>query len=163
MICPFIYCWEFEFFLFLFFSSFELLWVQLLWTIKPMCKLKFPFAELKNRIAISELYAMYMYLTFKKLWNYFLSCCCCCLVSKLCLTLCGPMDFSIPGFFVLHHLPELAQTHAHWVGDVLQPSYSLLPSCTILQNGTANVWEFCLLGVVFAKLANLVNVQWHFM
>ena len=35
-------------------------------------------------------------------------------------------------FPVLHHLPELAQTHVHWVGDVIQPSrlYSplLLPS-----------------------------------
>ena len=27
----------------------------------------------------------------------------------------------------LHHLPELAQTHLHWVGDVIQPSCPLLP------------------------------------
>ena len=26
---------------------------------------------------------------------------------------------------VLHHLPELAQTHVHWVGDVIQPSHPL--------------------------------------
>ena len=43
------------------------------------------------------------------------------------------MDCSMPGFPVLHHLPELAQTHMHWVGDAVQPSYlllspSLLPS-----------------------------------
>ena len=40
---------------------------------------------------------------------------CCCLVTKLCLTLCRPMDCSIPGFPVLHYLLELAQTHVHWV------------------------------------------------
>ena len=28
-------------------------------------------------------------------------------------TVCDPMDFSTPGFPVLHHLPELAQTHVH--------------------------------------------------
>ena len=26
---------------------------------------------------------------------------------------CDPMDCSTPGFPVLHHLPELAQTHVH--------------------------------------------------
>ena len=134
MICPFIYCWEFEGFFVFYFFNFGLLWVQLLWTVKPVCKLKFPFPELITRIAISELYATYMYLTFKKLWNYFPSCRCCCLVSKLCPTLCDPMDCSAPGFPVLHRLPELAQTHAHWVSDVLQPSHPLWPSCTILQN-----------------------------
>ena len=28
-----------------------------------------------------------------------------------------PVDCSTPGFSVLHHLPELAQTHVHWVGE----------------------------------------------
>ena len=37
----------------------------------------------------------------------------CCSVTKSCLTLCDPMDCSMPGFPVLHHLPELAQTHVH--------------------------------------------------
>ena len=31
-----------------------------------------------------------------------------------------------PGFPVLHHLPEFAQTHVHWVSDAIQPSHSLL-------------------------------------
>ena len=31
------------------------------------------------------------------------------------------MDCSTPGFPVLHHLPELAQTHVHQVGDAIQP------------------------------------------
>ena len=32
-------------------------------------------------------------------------------VAQLCLILCDPMDCSTSGFPVLHHLPELAQTH----------------------------------------------------
>ena len=50
----------------------------------------------------------------------------CCSVTKLCLTLCDPMDCSTPGFPVLHHLSELAQTHVHRVGDAIQPSHPLL-------------------------------------
>ena len=36
------------------------------------------------------------------------------------------MDCSTPGIPVHHHLPELAQTHAHWVGDPIQLSHPLL-------------------------------------
>ena len=50
----------------------------------------------------------------------------CCLVVQSCLTLCDPMDCSIPGFSVLHYLPELAQTHVHRVCDALQTSHPLL-------------------------------------
>ena len=35
------------------------------------------------------------------------------------------MDYSTPGFPVLHQLPELAQTHVHWVSDAIQPSHPL--------------------------------------
>ena len=39
------------------------------------------------------------------------------------------MDCSMPGFPVIHRLPEFAQTHAHWVGDAIQQSHPLsLPS-----------------------------------
>ena len=39
------------------------------------------------------------------------------------------MDCGTPGFSVLHHFPELAQTHVHWVADAIQPSHPLsLPS-----------------------------------
>ena len=47
-------------------------------------------------------------------------------VSELYLTLCNPMDYSTPGLPVHHQLPELAQTHVHQVGDVIQPSHTLL-------------------------------------
>ena len=42
-----------------------------------------------------------------------------------CLTLCSPMDCSMPGFPVHHQLPEFTQTHLHWVSDAIQPSHPL--------------------------------------
>ena len=39
--------------------------------------------------------------------------CCFCSVAQSCPTLCNSMDCSTPGFPVLHHLLELAQTHVH--------------------------------------------------
>ena len=45
-------------------------------------------------------------------------CCCCYWVSKLCLTLGNPIEYSMPGSPVLHHLPEFSQTHVHWIGDL---------------------------------------------
>ena len=51
-------------------------------------------------------------------------------VAQSCLTLCNPMDCSMPGFPVHHQLLELTQTQFHWVGDAIQPSHPLSsPSC----------------------------------
>ena len=36
------------------------------------------------------------------------------------------MDCPMPGLPMYHQLPELAQTHVHQVGDVIQPSHPLL-------------------------------------
>ena len=47
---------------------------------------------------------------------------CRCSVIQLCPTLCYPMDCSMPGFPVHHHLLELAQTQMHWVDDAIQSS-----------------------------------------
>ena len=41
-------------------------------------------------------------------------------------TLCDPMNRSTPGLPVHHKLPGFTQTHAHWVGDAIQPSHPLL-------------------------------------
>ena len=49
----------------------------------------------------------------------------CCSVAQLCPTLCEPMDCSMPGFPVLHCLPEFVQTHVHSVGDAIQPPHHL--------------------------------------
>ena len=46
-------------------------------------------------------------------------------VAQSCLTLCNPMNRSTPGLPVHHKLPEFTQTHAHWVGDAVQPSHPL--------------------------------------
>ena len=40
--------------------------------------------------------------------------------------LCNAVNCSMPGFPVLHYLPEFAQTHVHWVSDAIQPSLPLL-------------------------------------
>ena len=39
------------------------------------------------------------------------------------------MDCSMPGFPVLHHLPELAQTHFHWVSDAISSCVVPFSSC----------------------------------
>ena len=41
-------------------------------------------------------------------------------------TLCNPMVCNTPSLPVHHQLPELTQTHDHWVGDTIQPSHPLL-------------------------------------
>ena len=50
-----------------------------------------------------------------------------CSVAQPCAILCDPMKYSTPDFPVLHHLPELAQTHVHGATDVIQPSHPLSP------------------------------------
>ena len=49
-------------------------------------------------------------------------------VSQSCPALCDPKDCSTPGFPVLHHLLQLAQTHVHWIGDAIQPFHLSSPS-----------------------------------
>ena len=55
-------------------------------------------------------------------------------VTKSCLIPCDPMDYSMPGFPVLHYLPEFAQTHVcgliQWCHPTSHPlsSPSPLPS-----------------------------------
>ena len=56
---------------------------------------------------------------------------CCCSVTKLCLTLCDPVNCCMPDFRALHCLPEFAQTHIHWVSDAIQLSHPL-SSCFLL-------------------------------
>ena len=67
-------------------------------------------------------------------------------VAQSCLTLCSSMDCSmdIPhGFPVHHQLPELVQTHVHWVSDAIQPAHplsfpflpsSIFPSIRVFSN-----------------------------
>ena len=46
-------------------------------------------------------------------------------VAHLCPTLCDTMNRRMPGLPVHHQLPEFTHTHAHRVGDAIQPSHPL--------------------------------------
>ena len=49
------------------------------------------------------------------------------------------MDCSTPGFPVHHQLPELIQTHVHWVSDAIQPiSSSVIPFSSHCQSFPAS-------------------------
>ena len=75
---------------------------------------------------------------------------CCCSGTRLCPTLCDPMNRSMPGLSVHHQLPEPTQTHVHWVCDAIQPSHplspllllpSIFPSIGVFSNESAlRVW-----------------------
>ena len=54
---------------------------------------------------------------------------CCRSVTQSCLTLCNPMDCSMPGFPILHHLLDFAQTHVQWVSDAIN---HLILHCPLL-------------------------------
>ena len=60
--------------------------------------------------------------------------CCCCSVTELCPILWDCMNCPMPGFPVPHCIPEWAQTHVHWVGDVIQPSHPLFPPSPLAFN-----------------------------
>ena len=69
--------------------------------------------------------------------------CCCCSVAQSCPVLCYNMDCSTSGFYVLHHLPEFAQTQIHWVGDAFNHLFlchpllhlsSIFPSIRVISN-----------------------------
>ena len=48
------------------------------------------------------------------------------------------MDYSMPGFPVLHYLLELDQTPVHWVSDAIQPSHPVIPFLCCLQSFPAS-------------------------
>ena len=63
-------------------------------------------------------------------------------VTQSCLTVCDPMNHSMPGLPVHHQLPESTQTHVHCVGDALQPSHPLLsPSPPALNLSSIRVFS----------------------
>ena len=47
-------------------------------------------------------------------------------VTQSCLTLCDPINRSMPGLPVHHQLLEFTQTHVHRDSDAIQPSHPLL-------------------------------------
>ena len=69
---------------------------------------------------------------------FYMFCCCLhCSVTQSSVILCNPVECSTPGFPVLHHLPEFAQTHDHQISDASQPSHPpsspSLPAFNLIQ------------------------------
>ena len=50
-------------------------------------------------------------------WSLYTSIAYCCSVAKSCPTLCAPMDCSMPGLPVPHHLSDSAQIHVHCISE----------------------------------------------
>ena len=74
------------------------------WFLYRLCQLFCFFLSGQTNYLIYILFVLWIY-TFLLLYYS------CCSVAKLCPTLCDHTDCSTPGFPVLHHLPEFAQTH----------------------------------------------------
>ena len=66
------------------------------------------------------------------------------------MTLCNPMDCSMPGLSVPHHLQKFVQVHVHCIDDAIQPSHhinkdftsisdSSLPKCEFLVHAPVNI------------------------
>ena len=72
--------------------------------------------------------------------------------------LCNPMDCSMPGFPVLHHLLLLAQTCVHWVGDAIQPSHPLSPPSPPAFNLSQHQDQFQWVGSPY-QLAKVLELQ----
>ena len=66
---------------------------------------------------------------------------CIILSSVQSLSLCDPMNHSMPGLPVHHQLPESTQAHVHWVSDAIQPSHPLSSFSSCPQSFPAS-WSF---------------------
>ena len=56
-----------------------------------------------------------------------------CSVANLCLTLCDPLDCSMPGLPVPHHFPEFAMSIGKFMPiESMMPSNHLILSCPLL-------------------------------
>ena len=98
----------------------------------------YPFSFVHSFSFSVDFFKIFFFLTFNNvtmmcrgrvLWYFFR-----CSVAKSCPTICDPMDCSILGLPFLYCLLEFAQTHVHWVGDVIQPFCSLLPLSLFVLN-----------------------------
>ena len=85
------------------------------------------------------------------------------------------MHYSMPGFPVLHHLTDLAQTHVHQVSDAIQPSHplssllllpSIFPSIRVFSNESVlhirwpKYWNFSFRIVLPMNIQNLFLLGW---
>ena len=90
------------------------------------------------------------------------------------LTICEPTDCSTPGYPVHYQLPELTQTHVHWVGDFIQTSHFLIcfssrlqsfpesgsfPNESVLCNRWLNYWIFSVSISSSNELSGLISFR----
>ena len=95
-------------------------------------------------------------------------------VTQSCVTLCNPVDCSMPGFPVHHQLPELAQIHVHLVSHVIQPSHPLsspfppafiFPSIRVISNESVlcirwpKRWSFSFSNSASSKYSGLISFR----
>ena len=86
---------------------------------------------------------------------------CCCSVAQLYLSLCNPMNCSVPGFPLLHYFPEPAQTQVHCVSPLLLlpqsfPASGSFPMSQFFTSGTQSI------GASASASVLLVNIQGWF-
>ena len=89
----------------------------ILWTLSLRLK------EMKNLTSISLFYFLIFLLYELEYYNWCISSVQFSSVTQSCLTLCDPMNHSMPGLPVHHQLLEFTQTHVHRVSDAIQPSH----------------------------------------
>ena len=80
-------------------------------------------------------------------------------VAKMYLTLCNPMNCSMPGFPVLHSLLEFAQNHVHWVSDAIQSSHPLSPNLGLFHSHSP--WTLFLKVVTFIIYVKVICFVHH--
>ena len=93
-----------------------------------------------------------------------------CVLSLLLLLLFSRSvvsDCSTPGFPILYHLPELAQTRVHWVGDAIEPSHPLSspsppPTFNLSQHQGLFQWGSSLYQVAKVLEPQHQSFQWIF-
>jgi len=69
---------------------------------------------------------------------------------KSCLTLCNPMDCSMPVFPVLQYFPEFVQTHVHWL---VMPSNHLILCSPLLLTSV-------FLSIRFFSNVSALRIRW---
>ena len=88
---------------------------------------------------------------------------CCCSVAKLCLTLCHPMDCSIPGFSVLHYLLKFAQIYVHpTISSSVTPYFSSCLQSFPASGIFSNEWAFHIKWPKHIASVLLMNIQGWF-
>jgi len=102
---------------------------QTQWNLVPLTEMwkaeKTYFAGKWCRFGLEQKKSVIQIMLYSRITKNNIPDCCYNSVAKPCLTLCNPVDYSIPGFPMLNFLPEFAQIHVHWVNDAIQSSHPL--------------------------------------